>query len=156
MRSRYPRLQSMQGRVQENGQRRGERFGPVADRARMMAEAQMAGARSWADRRVLDLRGWSAPRLVQAARFIQDDLGPRVSSMLIAAARRMEPPAMRRNRRIAMGMFVVGGFAAMLALVTTAGRGAERMMGERIDEEAAGSPTGTRPASMNEPEDASS
>jgi hypothetical protein len=130
----------MQGRVQLGGQRTAERFAPVADQARMMANDRVEDARFWAADRVMDARGWTAPRIVRAARYVQEDLGPRVSEMLIATARRVEPPRRRRSRQMMMGFVIVGGLAGAMAAMMAARRSAERIAIDRIDEEAAGDP----------------
>lgn len=144
-RARYPRLQHMQGRVQLGGQRAAEQFGPVADQARMVANDRMEDARYWAADRVMDARGWASPRLVRAARYVQEDLGPRVSEMLVATARRVEPPRRRRGRQLMMGFLIIGGVAGAMAAIMAARRSAERIAIDRIDEEAAGDPARTGP-----------
>ncbi|RFU38784.1 hypothetical protein DZF91_25865 [Actinomadura logoneensis] len=79
-----------------------ERMGPAAQQSREMAAARM-----------LALRGWSAPVLRQAAKYVETDLSPKMSSMLAQTADRVEPPRPARRGRKAV--------VALLAGVTAAG-----------------------------------
>ncbi|WP_157430337.1 hypothetical protein [Actinomadura macra] len=62
--------------------------------------------------RVLVARGWGAPRLRQAARYVETGLAPRVSAFLSDVAHRVEPPRPERPRRGAV-MAMVGAVAAI-------------------------------------------
>lgn len=78
-----------------------ERFGPASRRARRVAGERM-----------MDARQWTAPQLHRAAGYVEQDLGPRLSAMLAATARRVEPP--RRGRRIrTTALVVVGAIGAI-------------------------------------------
>ncbi|TDC68965.1 hypothetical protein E1200_10085 [Actinomadura sp. GC306] len=66
-----------------------------------------------ADERVMAVRGWSAPRLRQAARYVETGLAPRVSTFLSDTAQRVEPPRHTKSGRSA--------FLAMMGVVTAIG-----------------------------------
>ncbi|MEW2356065.1 hypothetical protein [Spirillospora sp. NPDC029432] len=78
-----------------------ERIGPAAQRTRDMAAERMLMA-----------RGWGAPRLHQASRYVEGELGPRMGSMLSDAARRVEPPKPEKQGR----NFAVTALAAVMAV----------------------------------------
>ncbi|MCF6471933.1 hypothetical protein FAF44_26595 [Nonomuraea sp. MG754425] len=74
----------------------GHRMQPVAGQAKVAAA-----------HRIEDARYWAAPRLESAAHGFEDQIAPRVSSMLTAAARRIDPrPA--RSRRWPMFVLLTG------------------------------------------------
>ncbi|MFC4908710.1 hypothetical protein [Actinomadura gamaensis] len=100
-----------------------ERIGPAARQSRDMAAE-----------RVLAARGWSAPRLAQAARYVESDLGPRVSGMLTDTAHRLEPPRPRRRGRGAMVAMLAGVTAAGLAGVVLTRRNAAQTAQLMTDE----------------------
>ncbi|MCK2214369.1 hypothetical protein MF672_011280 [Actinomadura sp. ATCC 31491] len=74
----------------------GQRMAPMADQAKTAAVQRIEGARSWA-----------APRLESAAHGIEDQVAPAVSSMLTAAARKIDP-APTRSRRWPMLVLMTG------------------------------------------------
>ncbi|MGH3121077.1 MAG: hypothetical protein ACRDND_08595 [Streptosporangiaceae bacterium] len=83
-------------------------------RAREAASTQVAPlARSTqekAGRGLLSARAWTAPRVERTGVAVQERLAPRVSEMMAATARRIEPPKASRRRRwpIAAGIVVLG------------------------------------------------
>ncbi len=96
------------------------RFGRVQEAARQGAEMCRQSASGAAERiapvaeeRLMAVRGWSAPRLRQAARYVESGLAPRVSTFLSDAAGRVEPP-----RRGGPGR---GALMAMIAAVAAVG-----------------------------------
>ncbi|NUW37067.1 hypothetical protein HTZ77_37540 [Nonomuraea sp. SMC257] len=79
----------------------GQRVTPMADQARMMADQAkvMADqARTSAAQRIEDARYWAAPVLEDAAHRVEDQLAPKVSSMLTAAADKIDPTPARSRR----------------------------------------------------------
>ncbi|MGE5286791.1 MAG: hypothetical protein ACM3ML_06215 [Micromonosporaceae bacterium] len=59
-------------------------------------------AKQGAAQRIHGARTWAAPRIEQAARSVQQDVGPKVSSILEATAQRVEPAqksAVKMGRR---------------------------------------------------------
>lgn len=80
-----------------------ERFGPASRRARRVAGERM-----------LDARQWTAPQLDRAAGYVEQELGPRLSAMLAATARRVEPP--RRGRRIRTAALVAVGAIGVVGI----------------------------------------
>ncbi len=75
------------GRMKARAVRTGQLMAPVADQARMAAA-----------QRVEDARYWAAPRLHSAAHGFEDQVAPKVSSMLITAARKIDPTPTRSRR----------------------------------------------------------
>jgi hypothetical protein len=103
------RLRRMQARAGGMSAGMADRFGPSAQHAREMAAQRMMGAREW-----------SAPQLHRAARYVEEDLGPRVGSMLTAGARRIEPARTgRRTRNIVIGLCAVAGVAVVAGVLAT-------------------------------------
>lgn len=95
-------------------------IGRVQEAARTGAEMVRQSASSAAGRiapvaeeRLMVVRGWSAPRLRMAARYVESGLAPRVSAFLSDVAGRVEPP-----RRSAPGR---GAIMAMMGAVTAVG-----------------------------------
>ena len=95
------------------------RFGRVQETARQGVEMCRQGVSSAAERigpaageRVMMARGWSAPRLRRAARFVETGLAPRVSVFLRDVAHRVEPPPAKPGR---------GALMAMMGMVTAIG-----------------------------------
>ncbi|GAA1748122.1 hypothetical protein AB0K40_40615 [Nonomuraea bangladeshensis] len=84
------------GRVKTRAVQTGERMSPMADQARMAAT-----------HRIEDARSWAAPRLESAAHGIEDQVAPYISSMLTAAARKIEP-ARTRSRKWPMLVLMTG------------------------------------------------
>jgi hypothetical protein len=61
-------------------------------------------------------RAWAAPQVEKAGQVVQDDIAPKVSSLLSAAARRLEPEKpRRRNWRKVAGVSAVTAAASVLA-----------------------------------------
>lgn len=93
-------------------------------RAREMASAQFTplakSAQLTASRGVYNARVWAAPRLEQTGVAVQERLAPRVSSMMVATARRMEPPQSRSRRwwpAVIAGTVMLAGAAAAAGLL---------------------------------------
>ncbi|MEU6713872.1 YtxH domain-containing protein [Nonomuraea purpurea] len=74
----------------------GQRMAPMADQAKVVAAQRFVNARYWA-----------APRLESAAQGFEDQVAPKVSSMLSAAARKIDPTP-SRSRRWPMFVLLTG------------------------------------------------
>src|SRR5258708_2697388 len=87
---------------------------PVAAQLKPLARSTGAAAR----RRVHKTRAWAAPQVEHAGQVLQDSVAPRVSALLSAAARRLEPakPPRRRWRKLA-GVAVLPAAARVVAAV---------------------------------------
>ena len=88
-------------------------------RAREVASAQLTplarNAQLTASRGVYNARVWAAPRVERTGVAVQERLAPRVSSMMVATARRMEPAQARSRRRwpaVIAGIVMLGAAAA--------------------------------------------
>ncbi|MGW0811531.1 YtxH domain-containing protein [Nonomuraea sp. NPDC002799] len=75
------------GRVKAQAVHAGHRMAPVADQAKVVAA-----------QRFEDARYWAAPRLESAAHGFEDQVAPKVSSMLSAAARKIDPKPSHSRR----------------------------------------------------------
>ncbi len=121
------------------------RFGRVQEVARQGAGMARQGASSAAERiaplaeeRVMIVRGWSAPRLRQAARYVETGLAPRVSTFLSDVAGRVEPPKRGRPGRSAlmamMGVVAAVGVAGAVATRRGVIRDLTKGSGEHAEE----------------------
>lgn len=91
------------------------RLQPAASQVMPMAKSAGKAARHQADR----TRAWAAPQVERAGHVVQDEVAPKVSSALSAAARRLEPdkPRGRRWRKVAgvsAAAAAASGFAAAM------------------------------------------
>jgi hypothetical protein len=95
----------------------------VADRAREAATTQVTplakSAQLTARRGVRGARVWAAPRVERSGLAVQERLAPKVSSMMVATARRIEPDRAKSRRRwpaalAGIIMLAAGGVAAAL------------------------------------------
>ncbi|MDE3724446.1 hypothetical protein PWG71_23890 [Nocardiopsis sp. N85] len=98
-------------RLQGLAKDRADRIGPYADQAREQAA-----------RTLLQARGWTAPRLENAALRVEDTVAPRVAGLLTAAAQRVDPVPARRGlrlggRRVPRGVLIGGAALAGGVLV---------------------------------------
>lgn len=99
------RLRRIREGARTGAERAAERMGPATVQARDTAADGLLVARKW-----------SAPRLEQAAKYVETELGPRVGTLLSTTARQVAPPepaAQRvgRNKK----MIVLGTAAAAAA-----------------------------------------
>jgi hypothetical protein len=101
----------------------------LADQARPMTtivttrtRRAAADAAEWAKPRVDMARVWMALRMVRGSKAVQKDVAPKVSAMMVSAARKLEPPK-RRSRRIPKA---VAGTALLGASAAAAGAVAMR------------------------------
>ena len=93
-----------------------EQFTPMAKSAQLTASQGVQQARSWA-----------APRVEQAGVAVQERVAPKVSSAMIATARKMQPAPARSRRRwpvILAGAVTVS--AAAVAAILLRGQRASR------------------------------
>jgi hypothetical protein len=100
-------------RLQDLAKEQADRLGPYADQARDQASLKL-----------LQARGWTAPRLETAALRVEDTVAPRVAGLLSAAAQRVDPNPGRRGlrllgrggRRVPRGL-LIGGAAVVGGVV---------------------------------------
>jgi hypothetical protein len=98
------RLQRAREATQTGAARAAERIGPAAQQARDVSS-----------RRITDARAWTAPRLERTAKYVEQELGPRVGSVIHTTAHKVKPARPRRRRRIiALTLLVVGSVAGTL------------------------------------------
>jgi hypothetical protein len=67
-------------------------------KAAKTAKARAGGAAGWARPGVGRVRAWMAVRAARGSISMQENMGPRVSLMLAATARRLDPPQPRGRR----------------------------------------------------------
>ena len=98
-----------------------------ARRATKQATPLALSARRTAKRGVYGARVWAAPRVERTGNALQERIAPKVSAMLAATARRMEPAQPIRRRRwpkIVAGILVLAvGSAAAAVLRSRRGPG---------------------------------
>ncbi|GIH75245.1 hypothetical protein Plo01_16740 [Planobispora longispora] len=105
-----------------------ERVGPMAAHAR-------EAARHAANERIIDARGWAAPRLDAAAHAFEDQLAPRITAMLSQAASRVDPNP-QRSRRWPMLLLLTGlaaGAAGVAMYRKNAGQWSDSVKGSAAD-----------------------
>jgi hypothetical protein len=79
--------------------------------------------------RISDARAWTAPRLERTAHYVENDLGPKVGSMLHTTAHKVRPAkAGRKRRMVALVLLVVGGVASTLGALARRRNGASAGM----------------------------
>src|SRR5260221_691424 len=87
---------------------------PAAAQLTPLARSTAGAAR----RRVRKTRAWAAPQVEHAGQVLQDSVAPRVSALLSAAARRLEPAKPRRRRwRKPAGVAMLAAAASAVAAV---------------------------------------
>jgi hypothetical protein len=88
---------------------------PVAAQLKPLARSTGAAAR----RRVHTTRAWAAPHVEHAGQVLQDSAAPKVSALLSAAARRLEPakPQRRRWRKLASVSMLAAAAGVVAAVV---------------------------------------
>jgi hypothetical protein len=88
------------------------RLQPAASQAMPLAKNAGTAARRQTDR----TRAWAAPQVERAGQVVQDTVAPKVSALLSAAARRLEPEKPRRSRwRKVAGISAAAAAASALA-----------------------------------------
>lgn len=108
------RLQRAQDAAQTGTARAAERIGPAAQRAREVAAL-----------RISDARTWTAPRLERTAHYVENELGPKVGSMLHTTADKVQPAKNgRKGRMVALILLVVGGVASAVGALARRRNGA--------------------------------
>ncbi len=116
----------------ERARRRAQQASQSLRARQVAAQAQLAplsaSARMSAQQGLYGARVWSAPRLDQMGRTLEAELAPRMSAMISAAARRIDPaPAPAPRRRwpvLAAGIvMIVGGSAAAVLVLSRRSHG---------------------------------
>jgi hypothetical protein len=116
---RASRLQDAQEVVSRTARKAARQVGPTSRQAKRAAASG-----------VMNARDWSAPRIDQAGRYIETEVGPRVNELLHRTAEKLEPkkPA-RRRRGIGAVLLIVGGAVGAVGAIATrrsAGRSASQ------------------------------
>jgi hypothetical protein len=91
----------------------------LADQAGPMTRKAAAEAAVWAKPKVGRMRAWMAVRAARGSVSVQEDMAPRISAMLSATARRLDPPRPRSRRwpRVFAGTaLLTAGAAAAMAM----------------------------------------
>ncbi len=85
---------------------------PAAAQVKPIAKSTGDAAR----RQIFRTRAWAAPRVERTGKVIQDSVAPRVSSMLGAAAQKIDPAKPHRGRwRLPVGLAAAAAAAASAA-----------------------------------------
>ena len=91
-----------------------------AQRAATQATPLAKSARETAQQSVHDARVWAAPRVERSGHAVAERIAPKLSDMLVATARRLEPaPPTRRRRwpKALAGMVMLGVGTAVAAVL---------------------------------------
>jgi hypothetical protein len=111
-----------------------ERVKPVAAQAKPLA----ASTRETARRGVLKTRAWAAPQLERAGHGLQENVAPKVSSLMSSAAKRIEPakpPRRQWGKLVGVALSVVAAAAAAAAAAILRGRKPAETSAEAMDSE---------------------
>jgi hypothetical protein len=95
-----------------------------AHRAATQATPLARSARETAQQSVHDARVWAAPRVERSGHAVTERIAPKLSDMLVATARRLEPaPPTRRRRwpKALAGMVMLGAGTAVAAVLRRRG-----------------------------------
>ena len=109
------------GRQAQAGARSARR---QAQRAATQATPLAKSARETAQQSVHDARVWAAPRVERSGHAVAERIAPKLSDMLVATARRLEPaPPTRRRRwpKALAGMVMLGVGTAVAAVLRRRG-----------------------------------
>jgi hypothetical protein len=87
---------------------------PATRRAAMLARQGAGDAAVWAKPRVGRVRAWMAVRAAKSSITMQESVAPRVSSVLAATARRLDPPKPQSRRwpKVLAGVALLAAGAA--------------------------------------------
>jgi hypothetical protein len=101
-----------------------EQAGPMSKKAALTARRGAGGAADWARPRVGRARAWMAVRAARGSIAMQETIGPRVSAMLAATARKLDPPRTRSRRwpKLLAGTALLAAGAAAAAAMAMRGR----------------------------------
>ena len=122
--------------IQRRARRIATQASKLADQARPMTEAVSARAMrgagtaaGWARPHVLRARAWMAVRASRGGVVVQDTLAPRVSAMMAAAAKKLDPPKQsRRLPKVLAGMALLAAGAAAATAMAIRNRNTIRTM----------------------------
>jgi hypothetical protein len=118
------RLHRMQEQAQHGVSYAADRIGPASQHAREVAEESL-----------LDAREWSAPQLERVAKYVESDLGPRVSAFLSSTARRVEPVrTSHRSRNVALAMMGLVSLVGAVCVIATRRNGMLAMEPDNLAE----------------------
>ena len=102
-----------------------EQARPMTKQAAVTARRTADDAATWARPKVDGARSWLAVRAARGSVAVQDRVAPRVSAMLDATARRLDPPRPKSRRwpKLLVGAAVLAaGAAAAAAAIAVRGR----------------------------------
>ena len=122
------------------------RLQPAANQVMPMAKTAGAAAKNQADR----TRAWAAPQVERAGHVVQDSVAPKVSSLLSAAAQRLEPEKPRRRRWRKVAGVSAATAASALAAVVRRRMKASAAVGPHDLAEAGGDPSAAETAPSEE------
>jgi hypothetical protein len=90
---------------------------PLSRRAARTAKSGAGSAAIWAKPRVGRVRAWMAVRAARSSVSVQENIGPKISSVLAATARRLDPPRPQSRRwpKVLAGTALLAAGAAAAA-----------------------------------------
>jgi hypothetical protein len=131
----------VKGRARQATKQATKQVAPLAKSAQTQFTPLAKSAQMTANRGVYGARIWAAPRVHRSGMAVQERLAPKVSSMMTATARRIQPPQAKQRRRwpgIIAGTVAVA--AGCVAAVLLRGKRESTMSGPDSMNSASGSP----------------
>jgi hypothetical protein len=125
---------------------------PMTKRAAMTARRSAGGAAGWAKPRVGRVRAWMAVRAARGSVSVQENVAPAISSVLAAAARRLDPPKQQTRRwpKVLAGTaLLAAGAAAATAMALRSKSRARSMTRPMPPRQPAGTAPGQRSHVVN-------
>ena len=101
-----------------------DQAGPMTKNAARNARHRAGTAADWAKPRVGRVRAWMAVRAARGSVSVQETVAPRLSAMLAATARRLDPPKPRSRRfpKVLAGTALLAAGAAAAAAMAIRNR----------------------------------
>ncbi len=125
---------------------------PMTKRAAMTARRGAGGAAGWAKPRVGRVRAWMAVRAARGSVSVQENVAPAISSVLAAAARRLDPPKQQTRRwpKVLAGTALLAAGAAAATAMAMRNKSRARSMARPMPpRQPAGTAPGQRSQAVN-------
>ncbi len=128
-----------------------DQAGPMTKSAARNARQRAGTAADWARPRVGRVRAWMAVRAARGSVSVQETVAPRLSAMLAATARRLDPPKPRSRRfpKVLAGTALLAAGAAAAAAMAMRNR--QRIMPSAMPPRSPARGTAEQPATVLNP-----
>lgn len=117
---------------------------PMTKRAALTARRSAGDAAGWAKPRVGRVRAWMAVRAARGSVSVQENVAPAISSVLAAAARRLDPPRQQARRwpKVLAGTALLAAGAAAATAIAMRSKSRSRSLTRSMPQR---QPAGTAP-----------